>query len=155
MAGPRLPTRQTFSTSSLGLTATVQDLKVDPSFTVGGRAGYWFDNLDWLDMGVDVFRFKAKAPNQTATIAFPGLPSVRCDTRLCDPSAAPGDWFSLPVIGFNLDVLKLRLPLMRSEEMPHGRLQSYITAGPAVFITWAKSDAVQPPISPTRMSHWA
>ena len=33
-------------TSSLGLTATVQDLKVDPSFTDGERAGQWLEKLD-------------------------------------------------------------------------------------------------------------
>ena len=42
-------------------------------------------------------------------------------------------------------MLKLRLPLIRNEEMPHGGLQPYIAAGPAVFITRAKHTGVEPP----------
>jgi opacity protein-like surface antigen len=41
--------------------------------------------------------------------------------------------------GRAFDVLRLRLPLMRSEEFPHGRIQPYIGGGPAVFFSWAKA----------------
>ena len=35
-------------------------------------------------------------------------------------------------------MLRLRLPLLQDDEFPHGRLQPYVTAGPALFWTRAK-----------------
>jgi opacity protein-like surface antigen len=49
-------------------------------------------------------------------------------------------------VGIGFDLLRLRLPLVSSEEFPKGRLQPYISAGPALFVTWAESDpTLQPP----------
>lgn len=45
--------------------------------------------------------------------------------------------FSLPVLGIGFDVLRVRAPLFRSDEFEHGRVQPYLSAGPALFITWA------------------
>jgi hypothetical protein len=106
--------------SSLGVTFTALNVKVDPSFAVGGRVGYWFDGLDWLGMGIDMFYFRPKAPDQSVTVSVSGFGNVR-----------GSDHFSLPVFGIGFDVVRLRLPLLRSEEFPHGQLQPYLTAGPA------------------------
>jgi len=69
-----------------------------------------------------------------------------------------GVWFeSLDWLGLALDVsffkpdkdvkvfpvsalLMLRLPLLRDESVPHGRLQPYIAAGPGLFVTWLDGD---------------
>jgi opacity protein-like surface antigen len=122
--------------SSLGSTATYRNLQVNNSWTAGGRAGYWLEGLDWLGFGLDVFFFHVKAPNQMVPVT--GL--ATSGTTL-----APADW-SLPVIGIGFDVLRLRAPLLRSEEFTHGRLQPYLSAGPALFVTWAETpwNIVQP-----------
>ncbi len=37
--------------SSLGSTATYQNLQVNNSWTADGRGGYWLDRMDWLGFG--------------------------------------------------------------------------------------------------------
>jgi outer membrane protein W len=122
--------------SSLGSTATYRNLQVNNSWTAGGRAGYWLEGLDWLGFGLDVFFFHVKAPNQMVPVTGLGATSS---------TLAPADW-SLPVMGIGFDVLRLRAPLLRSEEFTHGRLQPYLSAGPALFVTWAETpwNIVQP-----------
>ena len=123
-------------TSTLGTTETIQDLKVNNSWTAGGRTGYWVDSLDWLGFGLDLFFFHAKAPSQSATSTITGSGTTLTSTTSVD--------WSLPVLGIGFDVLRLRAPLLRSEQFPHGRLQPYFAAGPAIFITWAGQVRVQP-----------
>ena len=48
------------------------------------------------------------------------------------------DKVSISIIGIGINVLRLRLPLLKSEEFPHGQLQPYATGGPAVFRTKMK-----------------
>src|SRR6185295_7075801 len=115
--------------SSQGSTVTNQNLKVNDTWTAGGRAGYWFDSVDWLGLGLDVFYFNVKAPSQLVPSTVTGLGSTTT-------TLAPVD-YSLPVMGIGFDVLRLRLPLLRSEEFTHGRLQPYLSVGPALFVTWA------------------
>jgi opacity protein-like surface antigen len=116
-------------TSSLGPTVKYQNLKVNDTWTAGGRAGYWFDGLDWLGLGLDVFYFQVKAPSQVVPSTVTGLGPTTT-------TLAPAD-YSLPVMGIGFDVLRLRAPLLRSEEFPHGRLQPHLSAGPALFVTRA------------------
>jgi hypothetical protein len=124
--------------STLGSTATYQNLQVNNSWTAGGRGGYWLDRMDWLGFGLDVFFLHVKAPSQLVPSTFTGLGAT-------STTLAPAD-FHLPVIGIGFDVLRLRAPLLRSEEFTHGRLQPYLSAGPALFVTWAETpwNIVQP-----------
>jgi opacity protein-like surface antigen len=110
--------------STLGVTLT-SDLKVDSSFTAGGRVGYWFESLPYIGIGLDVFYFQPDVPTQNATFTATGL------------GTASGQWFktSVDVVGIGFDVLRLRVPLLKSDVYRHGRLQPYLTAGPALFIT--------------------
>jgi opacity protein-like surface antigen len=116
-------------------------LKVDDSFTVGGRTGYWFEGLPWLGIGVDVFYFEPNLPAQTASATATGF-----GQSITSPNE-PFGRSSISVIAIGFDVLRARLPLLRSQQYPHGRLQPYVTAGPALFITKAKdsSGAFEPP----------
>jgi opacity protein-like surface antigen len=123
-------------TSTLGTTETINNLKVNDSWTAGGRAGYWLDSLDWLGFGLDLFFFHAKAPSQSATSTITSSSSTLTSTTSVD--------WSLPVLGVGFDVLRLRAPLLRSEQFPHGRLQPFLSAGPAIFVTWAGQVRVQP-----------
>jgi outer membrane protein W len=121
--------------SNLGSTATYQNLQVNNSWTAGGRAGYWLEGQDWLGFGLDVFFFHVKAPNQMVSVIGPSPTAT---------SSILADW-SLPVFGVGFDVLRLRAPLLRSEEFTHGRLQPFLSAGPALFVTWAGQNRnVQP-----------
>ena len=120
--------------SSLGTTTTFHDLSVNDTWTVGGRGGYWLDQLDWLGFGLDIFYFHVKAPPQAVTVT----------TSTTTTTAPFVDW-NLPAVGIGFDVLRLRAPLLRDEEFVHGRLQPYISAGPALFISWAGQNRnVQP-----------
>jgi hypothetical protein len=121
--------------SSLGSTTTYQDLHVNNSWTAGGRGGYWVDRHDWLGFGLDLFFFRAKAPNQVVLVSGPGATAT---------SSIFADW-SLPVLGVGFDVLRLRAPMLRSETFTHGRLQPFVSAGPALFVTYAGQNRnVQP-----------
>ena len=86
-------------------------------------------------MGIDMFYFRPKAPDQPVTVSVSGFGNVRSS-----------DHFSLPVFGIGFDVVRLRLPLLRSEEFPHGQPQPHLTAGPALVLTLGKSPrGFQPP----------
>ncbi|OQW37544.1 MAG: hypothetical protein A4E19_12750 [Nitrospira sp. SG-bin1] len=123
-------------TSSLGTTTTYQGLDIHNNWTAGGRAGYWLDKgkMDWLGFGLDVFFFHLKTPpgQQVGVINGGGT------------TTQFAHW-SLPAWGIGFDVLRLRLPLLRDEQFVHGRVQPYLAAGPAVFITYAGQNTfVQP-----------
>ena len=116
-------------------------LKVNDSFIVGGRAGYWFEGLPWYGIGLDVFYFEPTLPAQAAsTTATLGAASIVVPNF-------PWGKSEISTIAIGFDVLRVRLPLLKSENYPHGRLQPYITAGPALFITKAKDagSAFNPP----------
>jgi opacity protein-like surface antigen len=124
--------------SSLGVTIT-GDVKVDSSFTVGGRVGYWFERVPWLGMGLDVFYFEPNIPTQDITATATGFGGS---------ITGPAEWreTSVSVVGIGFDVLRARMSLLKSKEFPRGRLQPYMTAGPALFLTKLKdTDAFAPP----------
>jgi opacity protein-like surface antigen len=118
-----------------GTATTYHNLRVNNTWTAGGRVGYWLDKADWLGFGLDTFFFHLKTPpGQTVAVSSPGStsPSVNAD-------------WSLPAFGVGFDVLRVRLPLLRDEEFTHGRLQPFLSAGPTLFITYASQNRyVQP-----------
>ena len=122
-------------TSSLGTTTTYQSLSVNNTWTAGGRVGYWLDQMDWLGFGLDAFFFHLKTPpGQTVAVSGNGTTTT----------SQNADW-TLPAWGIGFDVLRLRLPLLRDEQFVHGRLQPFVSAGPALFITYASQNRyVQP-----------
>lgn len=114
-------------------TLTSEDLDVDNSITGGGRAGYWFERVPWYGLGLDVFYFGPDIPTQASQTAIvSAIPGVSGTTALTNQK------FSLSVIGIGFDILRLRLPLLKDKTFPHGRLQPYLTAGPALFISNVK-----------------
>jgi opacity protein-like surface antigen len=117
-----------------GSTTTYSNLSVNNTWTAGGRVGYWLDQMDWLGFGLDAFFFHLKTPpGQTVAVSSSGTTGT-----------ANADW-SLPAFGVGFDVLRLRLPLLRDEEFGHGRVQPFMSAGPALFISYASQNHfVQP-----------
>jgi opacity protein-like surface antigen len=103
---------------------TFHDLKWNPSGELGARAGYWFEAAPWYGIGLDVFHFDANLPTQTIDTTISGVTA---------PAALQAIDFSVTAIAF--DIVRLRAALLASSEYPRGRLQPYVTAGPAVFKT--------------------
>ena len=114
-------------TSSLGIAVTLQNVKFDTSGTVGGRLGYWFDEVGSLGafgVGLDVFHFRANVDQQTVPLTvlqFAGTTTVQP--------------INLSIVGIGFDLLRFRLHLDKSDEFKNGRVQPYFSVGPALFLT--------------------
>jgi opacity protein-like surface antigen len=96
------------SSSSLGFVRTESHTgKVDfgSSYTLGARAGGWFEKLPYVGIAGDLSYFKAE--DKTAEIH---------------------------VVPLSL-LLMLRYPLLKSEKFQHGRIQPYIGVGPSLFFS--------------------
>jgi opacity protein-like surface antigen len=101
---------------------TFHDVKWDSSAAYGARAGYWLESAPWYGVGLDVFRFRADVPTQTVDTTISGV-TAPATLREID--------FSVTAVGF--DVVRLRYPLFPGAGFPGGRLEPYLTAGPAIF----------------------
>lgn len=115
------------NSSSAGVTADFQDLTVNSSGTVGGRIGYWFNDLHELGaigVGLDVFHFNADMDRQTVP--------TRVGSLTVNGTIRP---INISVVGIGLDLLKVRLHLAKSEEFPQGQFQPTFSVGPAIFKT--------------------
>lgn len=118
-------------TSSLGATATFQGVKFDASGTVGGRIGYWLDEVGSLGafgVGLDIFTFRTNLDQQTVlrTITAPGAQIT--GTGIIQP-------INISTVGIGFDLLRFRLHLDKSDEFQNGRVQPYFSVGPALFMT--------------------
>jgi len=103
-------------------------VKWDDSPVYGGRVGYWFESIPWFGVGLDVFHFDADIPTQMVPVTISGA-TVTATLQEID--------FSITALAF--DVVRLRVPLLVSEEHPWGRLQPQLTLGPALFFTRAQN----------------
>jgi opacity protein-like surface antigen len=143
--------------SNGGFSFTVDDLKVDESFTGGGRAGYWFESLPWYGAGLDVFYFQPNIPQQTArTTSTTPFSNTGLGFPFENGSVgnATANKISLSAIGIGFDVLRLRVRLLKNDAFPHGRLQPYVTAGPALFITKVGVDHFTPTDQSKTVTSW-
>jgi len=115
----------------------VPNVSFEKSATVGGRLGYWFERLNIVGVALDAFHFEPDVSAQSAV----GMGQM-IDTRgalfgvpLNVSGTAP---VRLPEIRFGVTALApeilLRWPLLVSPEFPHGRLQPYVGAGPALYL---------------------
>jgi len=101
---------------------TFHGVEWDRSSMYGARAGWWLDAAPWYGIGLDVFRFDANVPMQTV------------DTTIFGTTApATLQKIDVSVLAVALDLVRLRYPFFADAEYPHGRLQPYLTAGPAFF----------------------
>jgi hypothetical protein len=101
------------ASSGLGfvtVTSHSQQADFDPSFTFGGRCGYWLEVFPYVGFSLDLSYFKAEDEN-------------------VDINAIP---LSL--------LLMLRWPLFKNEKFPYGRIQPYGAIGPSVFFYHARAD---------------
>ncbi len=121
---------------SVGKDTTLRDVEFDTATVVGGRAGYWFEDHDYLAIALDVLHYQPDIGAQTVR-ATPG------------PTAPVAD-LDLDVTALSVNLM-LRYPLWRDEAFPKGRLQPYFAVGPTVAITAADDTTNFGP--PTNQSH--
>ena len=115
-----------------GITATHEALKFDAAATVGGRVLYWTDTFSYFGFGLDASHFFG--PDQKSQISLTNL----CVTGVgCSKSPETLKKFNNNVTTVGLDLM-LRYPLFVSAQFTKGRLQPYLSAGPALFVTTLK-----------------
>ncbi len=118
--------------SALGVAETALDVDFDTSFSIGGRAGYWFEAPPLpgvplnFGLALDISHFSPDIDTQIVTIVDPGGPDVGVVSAL-----------DLSVTAISFDLM-LRWPLMVSREFPKGQFQPYFTIGPAIFVANAE-----------------
>jgi opacity protein-like surface antigen len=101
------------SSSGLGFVTTTSHTErasFDPSFTFGGRWGYWFEKLPYVGLSLDLSYFRADDKD-----------------------------VNIRVVPISLLVM-LRWPLFKSEKFPHGRIQPYAAIGPSLYYSYARAD---------------
>lgn len=116
-------TNATATLKSTGPTeVTLESVAFDPSFSLGGRVGYWFEAAPHFGLALDVSHFRPTIGSQTVTAQVGGgTTQVRLDD------------LDIAVTALSFDVM-LRLPLRVSQAFPKGQLQPYFAIGPAIFI---------------------
>jgi len=121
---------------SVGTDTTLKSVELDTATVVGGRAGYWFEDHDYLAIALDVLHYQPDIGSQTVR-STPG-------------PTTPVAHLDLDVTALSID-LTLRYPLWRDEAFPKGRLQPYFVVGPTVAITAADDTTNFGP--PSNQSH--
>jgi opacity protein-like surface antigen len=106
-----------------------RDTELDQSWIIGGRFGRYLDAAPFLGLGIDLSAFQPTIGPQQLHIDG-CVPSGGCSGGQGGTTGR----IDVNVIAVSLDLL-LRLPLMKSEDAPWGRLQPYITGGVPFFHT--------------------
>jgi opacity protein-like surface antigen len=110
---PNADVDASISSSSLGFVSTESHTgKVDfgSSYTLGARAGCWFEKIPYVGIAGDLSYFKAE--NKTTEIH---------------------------VVPISL-LLMLRWPLFKNQDFPKGRIQPYVGIGPGFFLSVSNVD---------------
>jgi opacity protein-like surface antigen len=115
-----------------GITGTHKALKFDSAATVGGRAIYWINTLPYLGLGLDASHFFGPDQEKQTSLTQLCIAGFGCSTS---PEKIKKFNNNVTVIG--LDIM-LRYPLFVSDQFTKGRLQPYLSVGPAAFITTLK-----------------
>lgn len=123
------------SVAGVPVRASLLDVDPDDSPLFGVRAGYWFGLLPEVGLGVDVFYFRPDVRRQRVTAT--GAVSGRVfDEPISVAVSGPVTLESadLPAVVIGADLL-LRWRFLQTPDIPNGRLQPYITLGPALVVT--------------------
>ena len=107
---------------------TLADAAFDTALAWGARGGRFFDSVPFLGLGLDFFRYYPYIGPQSVEVRgcfYPGG---------CGSGQGGTGSFEVETTAFSVDVM-LRLPLLRSEDAPQGRVQPYVVAGPPLFLT--------------------
>jgi opacity protein-like surface antigen len=104
-----------------GTSLTVEDQEYKTSFLVGGRAGYWWS---FLGVNLDINYFQPDPDSVT----------------IVDPTFTLTGSTDLDVVSIGVNLM-LRGQFVKDEQVPQGRFQPYIFAGPTLFISTLNFDA--------------
>ena len=115
-----------------GISGTHKSLKFDSAATIGGRAIYWINKLPYLGVGLDASHFFGPDQKKQISVTQLCIEGFGCSTS---PETIKKFNNNVTVIG--LDIM-LRYPLFVSDQFTKGRLQPYLSAGPAAFFTTLK-----------------
>lgn len=132
--------------SGAAVDARLQDLRFETGISTGLRLGYWWESLRVLGVGLDLSYLKQELAAQTFTAT--GTLSDPTGRLLGAPLTVAGvARLTIPrdvvhVIAFAPELM-LRWPLLASPEFPTGRLQPYVLAGPALFVSYVGGFDVQ------------
>jgi|GEM_PF-863308 len=113
----------------IGISGFHRALAFDTAALIGGRIAYWRNPASVFGLAFDVSHFFG-----------PDQPEQWSDTELFLDGTPVSDGpelirrFEISVTSLAFDVLFLRLPIAVSKDYPGGRLQPYVSAGPAIFI---------------------
>jgi opacity protein-like surface antigen len=124
-----------FSVPGVRVRASLLDVEPEDSPLFGVRAGYWFGFLPEVGLGLDVFYFQPDIRRQrvTATASVSGrILDEPISVAAAGPVRIPSA--DLPAVVVAGDLL-LRWRFLQTPDIPHGRLQPYLTLGPALLIT--------------------
>ncbi len=119
----------------VGTDTTLRNVEFDTASVVGGRAGYWFEDHDYLALALDLLHYQPDIGAQTVR-------STTGPTRIGS--------IDLDVTALSINLM-LRYPLWRDAAFPKGRLQPYFAVGPTVAITAADDTTNFGP--PSKQSH--
>jgi opacity protein-like surface antigen len=132
---------------SLGrIQADLQDVELDDFTSYGLRIGRWFEAVPGFGLAVDLFRFAPDVSTQTvrgsATADLHGtIDDIPINIRAgVNGRVRLGNVDIPPTIAVSSLEVMLRRPLLTSSAFPNGRLQPYISAGPALLLTDIKPD---------------
>jgi opacity protein-like surface antigen len=108
--------------------------KIDSAPSFGVRFGYWFQDVPYLGLGLDGSYSRPNIRSQTFQHSTSFTDSAGDTVTVILPVRLQDADLSVVTISFDL---LLRWPLFKSPEFPTGRLQPYVTAGPALFVATA------------------
>ena len=108
--------------------ATYRDVEFDTGLAYGLRFGRYLDSVPFLGFGVDYFNFLPNIGPQTVRVD--GCPV----TGGCGTNKIGFGSYDVSSQALSFDIF-LRLPLLKTEDAPWGRIQPYLLGGAPVFIT--------------------
>ena len=107
---------------------TYEDVEFDRSLAWGGRVGRFFDAVPFVGVGLDFFRYYPYLGPQSVQLRgcfYPGG---------CGSGSGGTGSFEVQTSALSLDLI-LRLPLLKTDDAPQGRIQPYVVVGPPVYMT--------------------
>jgi opacity protein-like surface antigen len=107
---------------------TFEDVAFDRSLAWGGRVGRFFDSVPFLGLGLDFFRYYPYIGPQSVQLRgcfYPGG---------CGSGRGGTGSFEVQTSALSVDLI-LRLPLLKTDDAPQGRVQPYLAVGPPVYMT--------------------
>ncbi len=126
--------------------ANLQDVNLNDFTPFGLRIGRWFETAPNIGLALDIFRFAPDVSVQTVrsstTGTFTGdINGTPINIRVgINTPVKVGDLNLPATVAITPLELMLRLPLLTSSELPHGRLRPYVSAGPALLLTDIKPE---------------